>query len=127
MPFQKRPDQRRRVFLNLIGEIENGLRDAYGIRHEQKRINQIKLAEKLGINRSVVHHRLTGRRNLTVRSIADLVWGLDWGVRVEFYDPETERRNAVLQTPPPSDTQPVISQAPPPPNADPTSPRVALQ
>ena len=88
MPFQKRPDARRRAFLSFISEIENGLRDAYGTRYEQGRTNQSILAKKLGVHRSVVHHRLTGRKNLTIKSIADLAWALDWGLKANFFDPE---------------------------------------
>ena len=88
MPFQKRPTARRRVFLSLAAEIDNGLRAAYGARFEQGRTNQTRLAEKIGVHRSVIHRRLTGRMNLTLQSIADLVWGLDWGVTVRFFDPE---------------------------------------
>jgi hypothetical protein len=91
MPFQKRPDRRRRVFLSLVSEIENGLRDAYGTRYEQGRTNQKRLAEKIGVHRSVIHRRLTSQTNLTIKSIADLVWGLDWGIRVHCFDPEVER------------------------------------
>lgn len=90
MPFQKRPDKRRRVFLSLVSEIDRGLRDAYGARYEQGRTNQKRLAEKLGVHRSVIHRRLTSQANLTVKSIADLVWGLDWGLKIAFFDPETE-------------------------------------
>ncbi len=90
MPFQKRPDQRRRVFLFLISQIDKGLRDAYGTRYEQGRTNQKRLAEKIGVDRSAIHRRLTSQTNLTIKSIADLVWGLDWGVMVQFFDPETE-------------------------------------
>jgi hypothetical protein len=124
MPFQKRPDQRRRTFLSLTADIDNGLRDAYGTRFEQGRANQTSLAKKIGVNRSVVHRRLTGLKNLTTHSIADLVWGLDWGIKVVFFDPETEQgRNIALDLvakPPPSRDQtppspkPISTEATPP-------------
>jgi hypothetical protein len=106
MPFQNRPDQQRRVFLDFISKIENGLRDAYGTRHEQGRTNQSVLAKKLNVHRSVIHHRLTGQRNLTIKSIADLVWALDWGVKIDFFDPQKMRgeNSAIIQAmadPPP--------------------------
>lgn len=91
MLFRKRPDQRRRMFLSLVSQIDKGLRDAYGTRYEQGRTNQKRLSEKIGVDRSVIYRRLTGKTNLTLKSISDLVWGLDWGVAVRFFDPETER------------------------------------
>jgi hypothetical protein len=123
MPFQKRPDRRRRVFLDFIGKIENGLRDAYGTRYEQGRTNQSMLAKKLNVHRSVIHHRLTGQKNLTIKSIADLIWGLDWGVKIDFFDPEKMRGENVsilqdMAAPPPGPRQ-----AKPISTDDPTAPR----
>lgn len=111
MPFRKRPDARRRVFLSLAAEIDNGLRAAYGARFEQGRTNQMRLAETIGVHRSVIHRRLTGKTNLTLQSIADLVWALGWGVTVKFFDPEAASGdNTILALPSP----PARAQEPPP-------------
>lgn len=98
MPFQKRPSARRRVFLNLIAEIEGGLRAAFMRWSAEKNENQSGLAKILGINRSVVNRRLTGRANLTIATIADMVWALGYCIRVEIYHPDeaSARRNQSL-------------------------------
>lgn len=51
-------------------------------------ITQQALAEKLGIDRSVVNRRLTGRANLTLRSLAELAWAFDRDLVVDFARPE---------------------------------------
>jgi transcriptional regulator with XRE-family HTH domain len=98
LPFQRRPSGRRRVFLSLIAAIETGLRDAFTKRGE----TQTSLAAKLGVNKSVIHRRLTGRNNLTIETIADLVWALGYCIQIRIFDPEEDAvtRNYVLVVPP---------------------------
>lgn len=103
MPSPKPRNSRRRTYLSLIGEIENGLRDAYALRYEQGRDTQASLAKKLDVDRSVVHHRLTGRKNLTVQTIADMVWALDHAIKVTIYDPSQSGANHFI----PYETAPV--------------------
>jgi transcriptional regulator with XRE-family HTH domain len=47
-------------------------------------VTQQAIAEKLGIGRSVVNRRVTGRANLTLRSMAELAWALDRDLAIEF-------------------------------------------
>lgn len=75
------------MFLKLSGMIEGQLRDAYAKKYEAGALNQSSLAEKLGINRSAVHHRLAGRTNMTIETIADMVWGLDHDIELKIFDP----------------------------------------
>jgi transcriptional regulator with XRE-family HTH domain len=104
MPFLKRPSARRRTFLSLIGDIERGLRAAYARRARDDGETQSSLAAKLGVNRSAVHRRLTGRMNLTIETVADMVWALGYGIRVEIFDPAADatRRNCALLPPDPA-------------------------
>lgn len=114
MPFRHRPDGRRRTFLNLVADIDRGLRSAFTKRAVERGETQASLAEKLGINRSVVHRRLTSKANLTIESIADLVWALGYAIRVEIYDPQADdpaRRN---QTPIPLNECGMVPLAGPP-------------
>ncbi|MER9855241.1 MULTISPECIES: helix-turn-helix transcriptional regulator [unclassified Mesorhizobium] len=45
-------------------------------------MKQKELAEKIGVNRSVVNKQLLGTGNLTLRSISDLAWAM--GADIEF-------------------------------------------
>ena len=107
MPFQLKPSPRRRVFLSLIGDIENGLRDVYTRRYDQKQETQASLAKKLGVNRSVIHRRLTGGCNLTIETLADMVWALDCDVTVRISDRQpTQGVNYFIGQPSPSRAAP---------------------
>jgi hypothetical protein len=85
--FRTQLDARRRVFVLLAGEIERQLREAYDRKYRAGEATQSSLAAKLGINRSAVHHRLMGRTNMTIETIADMVWALDHAIKVNIYDP----------------------------------------
>jgi hypothetical protein len=101
MPFLKRPSGRRRVFLNLIAEIEGGLRTAFERWAKENNENQSGLAKKLGVDRSAVNRRLTGRVNLTIQTIADMVWALGYCIRIEIYHPSDAavfRNQALIPT-----------------------------
>lgn len=86
--FRHKPDPRQATYVKLAGSIESQLREAYGKRHDQGRVNQAGLAKLLGVGRSVIHRRLNGSSNLTLKSVADLVWGTGHAIEVKIYDPE---------------------------------------
>ena len=88
-------DNRRQVYLALVADVESQLRDAYAERNEQGQETQSSLAEKLGVNRSVVNRRLRGLNNLTLETLADMVWGLGQCIKVDIFDPETRPSNHV--------------------------------
>jgi hypothetical protein len=71
----------------LSAQIEGQLRAAYDQKFKAKECTQASLAKKLGVNRSAVHHRLMGHTNMTVETIADMVWALDHAIRIEIFDP----------------------------------------
>jgi plasmid maintenance system antidote protein VapI len=85
--FLTQIDRRRQVFLLLAGQIERQLREAYDRKFKAGEATQSSVAEKLGVNRSAVHRRLTGHTNMTVETIADMVWALDYAIDVNIYDP----------------------------------------
>lgn len=91
------PDEaeRRRIFLSLAGQIESQLRDAYALKHDQQGVTQTDLARRLCVNRSAINHRLKGHVNMTVETIADMVWALDHAIKVTIYDPRSVRSNSV--------------------------------
>lgn len=91
--FKHKPDNRRQVYLALASQIEGQLRDAYAKRHEEDSETQSSIAEKLGVDRSAVHRRLTGRVNMTIETLADMIWALRHCIKVEIFDPTETRSN----------------------------------
>jgi DNA-binding XRE family transcriptional regulator len=91
-----RIDDRRKKYLSLAGVIESQLRDAYARRHEENGTTQADLARKLDVNRSAIHHRLTGQTNMTIETLADMLWALDYDINVEIFDPQECSRNHAI-------------------------------
>ena len=85
--FRNRSDRRREIFLSLSGSIESQLRDAFAKQSMARTATQSVLADKLGVNRSVINRRLTGQQNMTVETIADMVWALGQCIEVNIFDP----------------------------------------
>lgn len=96
--FSRTPSGRRSVYLNLAGSIESQLRQAYAKRNEQGKETQSTIAKKLGINRSAVNRRLSGRTNMTIETIADMLWAIGHGIKVEIFDPEDKQSNEHIVT-----------------------------
>ena len=88
MPSSRaKPSLRRQVYLALSSKIESQLRDLFTARAEDDGLTQSAVADKLGINRSVVSRRLNGRTNMTVETIAEMVWAGGGCIDVKIYDP----------------------------------------
>lgn len=85
--FPRKVDPRRSAYLSLASQVESQLREAYARRFAAGIVTQSSIAQKLGVNRSAVHHRLTGRTNMTIETIADMVWALGYEIAVKIYDP----------------------------------------
>jgi hypothetical protein len=124
LPSSRRThDARRKMFLYLSGQIEGQLRDAYDRLFHAGLATQASIAKKLGVDRSAVHHRLMGHTNMTIETIADMVWALDHTIKVEIFDPRTVQRQSNYfiaagnnQTVPrlePSEVAPPKSELPP--------------
>jgi hypothetical protein len=83
----------------LAGSVESQLRDAYARLHDAGLENQTTIAKKLGVGRSVIHRRLSGHSNLTLETIADMLWALDHDISVEIFDPRSRQgRNTVTES-----------------------------
>jgi len=101
---RRQPDARRKTLLKLSGQIEGQLRDIYARKHEAGEINQTVLAAKLGVDRSAINRRLSGRSNMTIETIADLIWGLDSDFDLKIFERVGSVKNSGL-TPGGSDGQ----------------------
>jgi hypothetical protein len=81
------------MFLKLSGQIEGQLRDAYDKRFRAGTLTQSSLGAKLDVNRSAIHHRLSGGTNMTMETIADMIWGLDHDFEFKIFDPAEATSN----------------------------------
>jgi hypothetical protein len=95
------------MFLKLSSQIEGQLREAYAKKYAAGILNQSTLAGKLGVDRSAINRRLTGRVNMTEETIADMVWGLEYDIDVKIFNPSESQMNQR-----PSLTVTVPAQAP---------------
>ncbi len=94
--FHTKISPRRQVYLALAGEVESQLRDAYDERHRSHGVTQASIAKALGINRSAINHRLRGLVNMTIETLADMVWALGYAIKVVIYDPAKVGDNAII-------------------------------
>jgi predicted XRE-type DNA-binding protein len=85
--------------LQIAGSIEGQLRQAYAKCHEERGVTQSQIAEKVGIDRSAVHRRLSGRSNMTIETIADMVWALGHCMQVRIFDPSDASSNGHMIVP----------------------------
>jgi transcriptional regulator with XRE-family HTH domain len=91
--FLKASNPRREMYLALAGSIESQLRDAFARQSKGGNVSQSSLAKKLGINRSAVHKRLTGQTNMTIETIADMLWALDKDFNFSVFDKNMPNKN----------------------------------
>jgi len=85
----------------VSAHIERQLREAYDRKFLAKEATQSSLAGKLGINRSAIHRRLTGRTNMRLDTLADMVWALDHAIDVCIYDPREQAVSGLSASPSP--------------------------
>lgn len=97
--FLNNVDKRRALYLKLAGSVESQLRDAYAKRHDAGIDNQTTVGKKLGVGRSVINRRLSGHANLTLETIADMLWALDHDISVEIFDPASRQGHYVTTSP----------------------------
>jgi plasmid maintenance system antidote protein VapI len=77
MSFQIGLSDRSKVSARFIRRVHREIQKAFSLRAEEG-MTQQQLADKLDVNRATVNKRLLGQDNLTLRSIADLAWALEF-------------------------------------------------
>lgn len=85
----------------FIGRVRSELLRALAQRKSEGSLPQQALAEKLGIERSLINRQLSGEAHLTLRSLADIAWAMDMEISFELKEPVTKAgQNHPLQNPP---------------------------
>lgn len=122
MSYRIKIDRRSQKAGRFVLQVQRELQGAL----ERSGLRQSQLADKLGVDKSIVNRRLTGRANLTLRSIADIAWALDQDVSLSMKPHEAHGKpnerpqvSSVLSTPmqPLSDQNSIqTTRTPPSPN-----------
>jgi plasmid maintenance system antidote protein VapI len=81
MSFELDISPKDRAAARFIGAVRKALMKAT-LSTEGVGVTQQSIAEKLGVNRSVVNRMLKGEANLTLRSVAEIAWAL--GMQAEI-------------------------------------------
>lgn len=73
MSYRMRLSERSRKAGRFISRVHRDIQKAF----TESGMKQQELAQKLGVDRSIVNRRLSGEANLTLRSLADLAWAFE--------------------------------------------------
>ena len=76
--YEYKIDERSRAGSRFITSVNNELRHALVTEKSERKLTQQAIADKLGVNRSVVNRRFMGLENMTARSIGELLWAIGW-------------------------------------------------
>lgn len=76
--YEYKIDEQSRVGSRFIGRVKDELQRALVAEKASRKITQQSIADKLGVNRSVVNRQFMGLENMTIRSIAELLWAIGW-------------------------------------------------
>lgn len=98
MSYELKIDPKRRVAGRFIGAVRKALISAALKEKQDHGLTQQKVAECLGVNRSVVNRMLRGDENLTLRSIAELAWAMGWEPHFTLRKLDTAHMSNELQT-----------------------------
>ncbi|WP_161607329.1 helix-turn-helix domain-containing protein [Methyloferula stellata] len=91
-----------RAASRFIGNVRKALVSAAIDEKQNSGITQQGIAEKLGVNRSVINRLLRGDANLTLRSVAEIVWAIGWKIEFRLYKPEFVGGAIRVPSPPPT-------------------------
>lgn len=86
--FQMPISEKDRKIGRSIHKVHKAIAGAVVSAKKESGITQQSLAEKMGVNRSVVNRRVTGQTNLTLQSLAELAWALDRELVVDLVRPK---------------------------------------
>lgn len=81
--YEYKIDERSRAGSRFITRVNGELRHALVTEKSERKLTQQAIADKLGVNRSVVNRRFMGLENMTARSISELLWAIGWEAHFE--------------------------------------------
>ncbi|MCO4317695.1 helix-turn-helix domain-containing protein [Phyllobacterium sp. 21LDTY02-6] len=76
----------------LISDVGSQLQEAVLCERAKRKLTLQEIANRLDIGRAQVHRMLSGHSNLTLRSLAEIVYALDYTVTINI-EPKTNERD----------------------------------
>lgn len=111
MSFELKIDPKRRAAGRFIGAVRKALINAALEEKQTRGLSQQKVADCLGVNRSVVNRMLRGDMNLTLRSVAEIAWAMGWKPHFSMERIEVTSQSNVADEHPPYVSATTINQA----------------
>ena len=84
MSFKLNISDKDRTVGRFISKVKKQLFLAALAEKKESGVSQQSIADKLGVNRSVINRLLRGSGNLTLRSVAEIAWALEWEIVFEL-------------------------------------------
>jgi predicted XRE-type DNA-binding protein len=88
MSFLFELDPRQEAAADLIADIGRQLQTLHEDRQATGKLTQQDIATRLGVDRARVNKCLSGYNNLTLRTLAELVWAMDGEIEVTIRLPQ---------------------------------------
>lgn len=89
MSFLFELDPKQEVAADLISDIGRQLQTLHTERQAVGKLTQQDIAARLGLDRARVNKCLSGSNNLTLRTLAELVWAMDGEIEVTIRLPKS--------------------------------------
>jgi transcriptional regulator with XRE-family HTH domain len=99
MSFRFDVGARARSASRLIGNIRSDIIAAVVRHRTAENVSQQRLAESIGISRADLNSYLSGQKDLTLRSLADIAFALNKEIVVELRDPESGSKGNYFDAP----------------------------
>lgn len=80
MSYRMRIDPKSRFVARFISKLQRAIQDAL----IESGMTQQEVADKIGVNKSVINRRLSSDANLTARSIAEFSYAFDKDLEIKF-------------------------------------------
>ncbi len=100
MSFRFDVGARARSASRLIGNLRSDIIAAVVKHRTSENVSQQRLAESIGISRTDLNSILNGKKDLTLRSLADIAFALNKEIVVELRDPESASKGNYFEMEP---------------------------
>lgn len=84
MSFKLQISPKDRASARFIASVQRAIVEIALAERENSQITQQEIANRLGVNRSVINRILKGETNLTLRSVAEVAWALGYSPSLEL-------------------------------------------
>lgn len=88
MSFLFELDPKQEVAVDLIADVGRQLQTLHEERQQRGKFTQQDVARRLGVDRARVNKCFSGYNNLTLRTLAELVWAMDGEIEIKINLPK---------------------------------------